>query len=114
METLEPARPERKTSTVVATLGKMTLRVSSLNASRIVQDDSTGAVYLEVIAASMEQMVIGSMEPKEGLVIEDMMDHYKDPQEPAVRWAEPSPLNPKRKPTIGWTFTNTNIPNIRH
>ena len=63
-ETSEPAQPDRKTSTDVATVGKMTLRVSSLNAGQIIQDNSTGAVYLNVIAASMGWMVIGSTEPK--------------------------------------------------
>ena len=74
MEMSEPTQPDRKTSTDVATMGKMTSRVSSLNAGRIVQDDSTGAVYLDVIATSMGQMVIGSTEPKEGPTIEDITD----------------------------------------
>ena len=64
METLEPAQPDRKTSTDVATMGKMTSRVFSLNAGRIIWEDSTGAMYLDIIAASMGQMVIGSTEPK--------------------------------------------------
>ena len=73
-EMAEPAQPARKTSIEVAIMGKMTPRVSSLNAGRIVRDNSTGAVYLDVIAASMEWMVIGSTEPKEGPTIEDVTD----------------------------------------
>ena len=49
-------------------------RVSSINAGRVVQDDSTGAVYLDIIAVSTERMVIGSTESKEGPTIEDVMD----------------------------------------
>ena len=63
-ETLEPTQPDTKTSTDVATVGKMTWRVSSLNTGQIIRDDSTGAVYLDIIATSMGRMVIGSTEPK--------------------------------------------------
>ena len=73
-ETSEPTQPDGKTSTDVATIGKMTPRVSSLNTSRIIRDDSTGAMYLDVIATSMEWMVIGCMEPKEGPTIRDITD----------------------------------------
>ena len=79
MEMLEPAQPDRKTSTDVATMGKMTSRVSSLNAGQIVQDDSTGAVYLDIIAASMGQMVIGSTEPKKKTSHRTDVRHHEHP-----------------------------------
>ena len=90
-ETSEPTQPDRKTSTDVATVGKMTSRVSSLNAGQIVQDDSTGAVYLDIIATSIGWIVIGSTEPKEGLTIEDVMDKLQG--------------SPKTHCLVGRTFT---------
>ena len=79
MEMSEPMQPDRKTSTDVATMGKMTLRVSSLNAGRIVWDNSTGAVYLDVIAASMGWMVIGSTEPKKKTSHRTDVCHHEHP-----------------------------------
>ena len=52
----------------------MTSRISSINAGRIIQDNSTGAVYLDIIAASMGRMVIGSTESNENPTIEDVTD----------------------------------------
>ena len=79
MEMSEPAQPDRKTSTDVATVGKMTSRVSSLNAGQIVWDNSTGAVYLDIIAASMGWMVIGSTEPKKKTSHRMDVRHHEHP-----------------------------------
>ena len=74
MKTLGPARPGGKTPTDVSAVGRITSRISSISASRIVQDDSTRSVYLDTIAASMERIVIGSTETREGQTIEDVTD----------------------------------------
>ena len=58
----------------MAAVEGMMLRVSSMSTSRVVQDDSTGSVYLDTIAASIGRMVLGSMESREGPTIEDIMD----------------------------------------
>ena len=71
--TLEPTQLGRKTSTEVASMGKVTPKVSNLNAHRLTKDDVTGAVYLDVITASIGRMVIGHTEP-EGPTIEEVMD----------------------------------------
>ena len=41
-----------------STVGRMTLRISSMSVSRIVWDNSTGSVYLNTIAASIGRMVL--------------------------------------------------------
>ena len=61
-------------STDVAAVGGMIPWISSMSASRIVWDDSTGSVYLNTIAASIGRMVLGSTESSEGPTIEDIMD----------------------------------------
>ena len=73
-ELSEPTRPDGRTSADVSAVGRMASKVSSINAGRIILDNSTRAMYLDIIAASMGQMVIGSTEPKEGPTIEDLMD----------------------------------------
>ena len=52
---------------------RMTPRKSSISASRIVWDNSTGCIYLDTLATSIGRMVLGSSEPSEGPVIEDIM-----------------------------------------
>ena len=52
----------------------MTPRISSISASRIVRDNSTGSVYLDTIAASIGRIVLGGLEPSEGPAIEDITD----------------------------------------
>ena len=37
----------------------MAPKVSHMHASRVVRDDSTGSVYLDIITASIERMMIG-------------------------------------------------------
>ena len=74
MKMLEPAQPDERTPTDVSAVGRMTSRISSVSASRIVRDDSTRAMYLDTIAVSMGRMVIGSTESNEGPSIEDVTD----------------------------------------
>ena len=42
----------------VAVIGANTPRVSQVNASRVVRDESTGSVYLNTITASISRVVI--------------------------------------------------------
>ena len=46
----------------------------SISSSQVVKDDETGLVYLDMIAASIGRMVIGSTETREGPTIEDVTD----------------------------------------
>ena len=48
--------------------------MSSISSSWVVKDDKTGLVYLDMIAASIGRMVIGSTETREGPTIEDVTD----------------------------------------
>ena len=61
MRMLEPAQLGRKTSTDVAAVWRMTLRISSMSASRIVWDNSTRSVYLDTIATSIGRMVLSGL-----------------------------------------------------
>ena len=74
MKILEPAWLGRRTPTEVSAVERMTPRISSIGASRIVWDNSTGCVYLDTIAASIGRMVLGGSEPSEGPTIEDITD----------------------------------------
>ena len=74
MRTPEPTQLGRRTPTEVSAVERMTPRISSISASRIVQDNSTGCVYLNTIAASIGRMVLGGSEPSEGPKIEDITD----------------------------------------
>ena len=73
-KTSEPTQPDGRTPTDISAVGRMTSRISSISASRIVQDDSTGAMYLDTIATSMGRIILGSMESNEGPTIEDVTD----------------------------------------
>ena len=42
----------------MAAVGGMTLRISSMSTSRIVWDNSTGSIYLDIIAVSIGRMVL--------------------------------------------------------
>ena len=46
----------------------------SISSSWVVKDDETGIVYLDTVMTSIERMVIGSMETREGPTIEDVTD----------------------------------------
>ena len=70
----EPAQLGRRTPTEVPAVERMTPRISSISTSRIVQDNSTGCVYLDTIAVSIGRMVLGGSEPSEGPAIEDITD----------------------------------------
>ena len=74
MRTPEPAQLGQGTSIDVSAVGRMTLRISSMSASRIVWDNSTGSIYLNTIAASIGRIILGSSELSEGPVIEDITD----------------------------------------
>ena len=59
----EPAQLCRRTPTEVLAVEGMTLRISRISASRIVQDNSTRSIYLDTIAASIGRIVLGGLEP---------------------------------------------------
>ena len=46
----------------------------SISSSRVVKDDTTGLVYLDTVTTSIGRIVLGSLEPSEGPVIEDITD----------------------------------------
>ena len=61
----------------MAAIGRMTPRISSISASRIVQDNSTGGVYLDTIATSIRRMVLSRLDTdasSECPIIEDITE----------------------------------------
>ena len=48
--------------------------LSSISSSRVVKDDTMGLVYLDTMTTSIGRMFLGSSEPSEGPVIEDITD----------------------------------------
>ena len=58
LNTSEPPELEPEPSADVAVIGANTPRVSQVNASRVVRDESTGSVYLNTITASIGRVVI--------------------------------------------------------
>ena len=48
--------------------------LSSISSSWVVKDDTMGLVYLDTVTTSIGRMVLGSSEPSEGPVIEDITD----------------------------------------
>ena len=46
----------------------------SISSSQVVKDDTMGLVYLDTMTTSIGRMVLGSSEPSEGPVIEDITD----------------------------------------
>ena len=53
----EPPELEPEPAADVAVIGANTPRVSHVNASRVVRDESTGSVYLDTITASIGRVV---------------------------------------------------------
>ena len=74
VQPITPPSLDQGTSTDVAAVEGMMPRVSSMSASRVVCDDSTGSVYLDTVMASIGRMVLGSTESSAGPTIEDIMD----------------------------------------
>ena len=74
VQPITPPQLDRGASTDVAAVEGMMPRVSSMSTSRVVQDDSTGSVYLDTIMTSIGRTVLGSMESGEGPTIEDITD----------------------------------------
>ena len=59
LNTPESPQPDQNHLTDMTVIGAMAPKVSHMHASQVVQDDSTGSVYLNTITASMERMTIG-------------------------------------------------------
>ena len=59
LNTLESPQPDLNHLTDMMVIGAMAPKVSHMHTSRVVQDDSTGSVYLDTITASIERMTIG-------------------------------------------------------
>ena len=59
LNTPEPPQPDPNHLMDMMVIGAMAPKVSHMHASRVVQDDSTGSIYLDTITASIERMMIG-------------------------------------------------------
>ena len=57
--TPESPQPDPNHLTDMTVIGATAPKVSHMHASRVVQDDSTGSVYLDTITASIKRMMIG-------------------------------------------------------
>ena len=57
--TPESPQPDPNHLTDMMVIEAMAPKVSHVHASRVVWDDSTGSVYLDIITASIERMTIG-------------------------------------------------------
>ena len=59
LNTPESPQPDLNHLMDMMVIGAMAPKVSHMHASRVVQDDSTGSVYLNTITASIKRMTIG-------------------------------------------------------
>ena len=59
LNTPESPQPDLNHLTDMMVIGAMAPKVSHMHASRVVQDDSTGSIYLDTITASIKRMTIG-------------------------------------------------------
>ena len=59
LNTPESPQPDLNHLTDMTVIGTTVPKVSHMHASRVVQDDSTGSVYLDTITASIKRMTIG-------------------------------------------------------
>ena len=78
----EPPELEPEPSTDVAVIGANTPRVSHVNASRVVRDESTGSVYLDTITASIGRVVISGPNanvPATSSIIEEVLGRRSHP-----------------------------------
>ena len=79
---LEPPELELEPSVDVAVIGVNTPRVSHMNASRVVRDESTGSVYLNTITASIGRVVISGPDagvPATSSIIEEVLGRRRHP-----------------------------------
>ena len=59
LNTPESPQPDPNHLKDMMVIGAMAPKVSHMHASRVVQDDSTGSIYLDTITASIKRMMIG-------------------------------------------------------
>ena len=59
LNTPESPQPDSNHLMDMTVIGAMAPKVSHMCASRVVQDDSTGSIYLNTITASIKRMTIG-------------------------------------------------------
>ena len=79
---LEPPELEPEPSTNVAVIGASTPRVSQVNTSRVVRDESTGSAYLDTITASISRVVISGPDadvPATSSIIEEVLGGRRHP-----------------------------------
>ena len=82
LNTSEPPELEPEPSADVAVIGANTPRVSQVNASRVVRDESTGSVYLNTITASIGRVVISGPDadvPATSSIIEEVLGRRRHP-----------------------------------
>ena len=82
LNTSEPPELELEPSADVAVIGANTPRVSQVNASRVVRDESTGSVYLDTITASIGRVVISGPNadvPATSSIIEEVLGGRRHP-----------------------------------
>ena len=78
----EPPELELEPPTDVAVIGANTPRVSQVNASWVVRDESTGSVYLDTITASIGRVVISGPDanvPATSSIIEEVLGGRRHP-----------------------------------
>ena len=78
----KPPQLEPEPSTDVVVIGANAPRVSHVNASRVVRDESTGSVYLDTITASIGRMVIGGPDadvPATSSIVEEVLCGRRHP-----------------------------------
>ena len=76
LNTSGPPELELEPSADVAVIEANTPRVSQVNASRVVRDESTGSVYLDTITASIGRVVISGPDtdvPATSSIIEEVL-----------------------------------------
>ena len=82
LNTSEPPELELEPSTDVAVIGANTPRVSQVNASQVVRDESTGSVYLDTITTSISRVVISGPNadvPATSSIIEEVLGGRRHP-----------------------------------
>ena len=76
METLEPAQTSQDTFIDIMSIRMVaTTGISSMSASRVIQDDTTGSIYMDTITTSIGRVVLSRPDPdisSAGPTIEDV------------------------------------------
>ena len=52
----------------------VTPSISSVSSSSVIKDDIVGLVYMDTVTTSIGRVILGSSDPSEGPIIEDVTD----------------------------------------